>query len=151
MATRTLAAPVPMGPVAYARNLRRLGWLAGLIVPAVLLGLTMLAKNRFPCTTGTCTTGFATNWVLPGLALPTAMLWGIPLLGSTARVVGVFATSALLWALLGYLAARRATLRPVASWRTWCREFAVLLLGVWLGVIVGLLALGALVGKSLLT
>jgi hypothetical protein len=149
MASRTSIAPVPLGPVAYARKLRRAGWLMALLVPALLLGLTALAKVTLTCPTGQlCSNRVATNWVLPGLALPTAILWGIPLRGGTARYVGVVASSALLWAILGVWAAGRATRRPIATWRTWFREYAFLLIGVWLGVLAGLVALGAIVGQN---
>ena len=149
MASRTSVAPVPLGPVAYARKLRRGGWLMALLVPAALLGLTALAKVTLTCPTGQlCSNRVATNWVLPGLALPTAILWGIPLRGGTARYIGVVASSAVLWAILGVWAAGRATRRPIATWRTWFREYAFLLIGVWLGVLAGLVALGAIVGQN---
>ncbi len=142
-------APVPYGPIAYARKIRRSGWLVALVVPALLLGLTAVAKVVLSCPTGqVCSTSFATNWVLPGMALPTAILWGVPLKGGTNRYIGVVATSALLWALLGIYAARRATRRPIATWRTWLREYALLLIGVWVGVFLGLLALAAIVGQN---
>jgi hypothetical protein len=149
MASRTRVAPVPLGPVAYARKLRRTGWLMALVLPAILLGLTALAKVTLTCPTGQlCNNRVATNWVLPGMALPTAILWGIPLKGGTSRYVGVVASSAALWAILGLLAANRATQRPIATWRTWFREYFVLLIGVWLGVLAGLFALGAIVGQN---
>jgi hypothetical protein len=149
MASRTRFAPVPLGPVAYARKLRRVGWLMALLVPAVLLGLTALAKVTLTCPTGqVCNNRVATNWVLPGMALPTAILWGIPLRGGTTRYIGVVASSAALWAILGVWAAGRATRRPIATWRTWFREYSVLLIGVWLGVLAGLFALGAIVGQN---
>jgi hypothetical protein len=143
------ASPVPYGPAAYARRLRRAGWLMALVVPALLLGATAVAKAALTCPTGqVCSTSFATNWVLPGMALPTAILWGVPLHGGTPRYIGVVATSALVWALLGIWASGRATRRPIASWRTWFREYLLLLAGVWIGVFVGLLALAALVGQG---
>jgi hypothetical protein len=120
-----------------------------LTVPAALIAVTLAAKALVTCPAGqVCSTSFATNWMLPGMAMPTAILWGVPLRGGTARYIGVAATSALLWALLGMWAASRATRRPVASWRTWFREYFVLLMVVWIGVLVGLLALAALVGQT---
>ena len=148
---RTRNAPVPFGPAAYARRLRRLGWLMALVVPALLLGLTALAKLALQCGSGSiCSNGVtvATNWVLPGLALPTAILWGIPLRGGASRYAGVIASSVVLWAILGVWASNRATQRPIATWRTWFREYIGLLIGVWLGVAVGLFALGTIVGQG---
>lgn len=140
---------VPLGPVAYARKLRRTGWLMALVLPTALLAVTSAARVLVTCQAGdVCRSRVATNWVLPGMALPTAILWGVPLRGGTTRYVGVLATSALLWAILGIWAASRATRRPIASWRTWLREYIFLLLGVWLGVFAGLFALAGIVGQS---
>ena len=120
-----------------------------LVVPALLLGLTAVARMTLSCEAGVvCNSRVATNWVLPGLALPTAILWGIPLRGGSDRYLGVLASSVVLWALLGVWASRRATRRPIATWRSWFREYVFLLMGVWLGVIAGLVALGAIVGRS---
>ena len=59
--------------------------------------------------------------------------------------------SALLWVLLGFVASRRATRSPVASWRTFGRELFWLAFAVMLGAIVALVVATLTLGDSLLT
>jgi hypothetical protein len=76
---------------------------------------------------------------LAGLALPTAVPSGLPLVATPLTATIAFATSALVWMLLGRWAARRATASPVATWREWWLELATLVVGVWAGILGGLL------------
>ena len=51
--------------------------------------------------------------------------------------------------LIGAIAARRATRVPVASWRDFWREYLWLATGVWLGVVVALIAVNLVFGRAL--
>jgi hypothetical protein len=84
-------------------------------------------------------------------ALPTAMLAGIPWEGGLGRYALALVTSAAVWAVVGGVAAYRATRLAVATWREWWLEFLVIAVGIWAGVAVALAALGiALGGLSLI-
>jgi hypothetical protein len=139
--------PVPYGPQAYRRSMRRLGPFVALIPAVVLLGAMAMAKAVVSCpTVGACNTRAVTSWVLPALALPTAVLAGLPIETGTNRLAIVAATSALVWMVIGRIAARRATARPIASWRDFAREFAWLAVAVWIGVLMGVALVGLGIG-----
>ena len=141
---------VPRGPLAYRRRLRWGGPLLALVPAGAVFGLSLLLRWMWPCQGGVCGHSAAAGWLMPALALPTFLLWGVPVQGGAVRYTGMVVTSVAVWTLLGALAAKRATRRPVAGWRDWWREFAWFVGGVWAGVLIALavLALGA--GRSLL-
>jgi hypothetical protein len=138
-------APVPQGPRAYRNQIRRLGPIAA-VLPAGALGLLawLLVKGSESATRGIPGFGLAV------LAAPTLLVVGIPMRSGTGRYVLAGATSALLWLLLGFAAARRATRRPAATWRDFWREFAWLAGGVWLGVVLALVAADLVLGRAFL-
>ena len=63
--------------------------------------------------------------------------------------LGAVVGSAVLWMVLGATAARRATRLPVASWRDFWREYLWLAVGVWLGVVVALIAVNLVFGRAM--
>jgi hypothetical protein len=139
--------PIPYGPQAYRKSVRRLGPLAALVPSIVLLAVMAAARTLIACPpSGACTGRAATAWVLPALALPTAVLAGLPMESGTGRLAIVVATSALLWLVVGRIAAKRATQRPIATWRDFGREFAWLAGAVWIGVLIGVVLIGVGVG-----
>jgi hypothetical protein len=138
-------APVAKGPVAYRYRLRRIGPILALVPPAAALCVAALVWHLYPCAGTECVRSGATGWGLAALALPTALLFGLPWQGSDARYLLVAGSSALLWVLLGFWAAKRATRRAVASWRDFWAEYAWMLVGVWGGVLAALGVLGWLV------
>lgn len=129
--------PVPDGPVAYRLKIRRYGALMGLVVPVVAMVAAVALYRLSPCDGVACVEDQG-SWVLAAMALPTALLWGIPLEAGTGRYVAATVTSALVWAALGYVAARRATRRSLATWGTWWAEFAWFVVALWVGVGLGL-------------
>jgi hypothetical protein len=139
--------PIHRGPLAYRRRLRTLGPFAGLVVPAVALATSAALKPAVSCE-GACLSQVTASWILPALAFPTTVLWGIPLQDGAVRYAGAAVTSVLFWLALGWLAARRATRSPVASWRNWWTEFAWVLGSVWLGTGVGLWILAQRYGEG---
>ena len=129
--------------MAYRLALRRLGPLAGLTVPLAMAALGYVIWNG--------STGIRPAlivWFLAALAMPTAVLVGLPLFTTTATLWAGVGTSAVVWLLLGRYAARRATRSPVASWRDWWREFAALTVGMWAGIGAGLVTLSFVLSRA---
>ena len=81
-------------------------------------------------------------------AFPVMPVLGVPAADGSARLVTAMVASLAIWWVLGQMAAARATRRPIAGWREWGREFAVMGSGLWLGavgaVVLAAIALGAL-------
>lgn len=136
---------VPGGPRAFRYRIRRLGPLVAL-APAALLALASYALLRNNTATSRGIAGFATA-VLGGPAL---MAFGIPLATGSGQLMLGALVSAVLWLLVGLLAARRATRSPVATWRDFWREYLWLAGGIWAGVVAALVVVELSVGRALL-
>jgi hypothetical protein len=70
------------------------------------------------------------------LAAPTALFAGAPVLGGSTRYLVVALTSLLVWLLIGFWAGARSTRNPICDWRDYWREYAALVIPMWVGVIV---------------
>jgi hypothetical protein len=136
--------PVPLGPRAYRSKLRGTGPAVALVPPAVL-GLISLLLLRGHTSLVRGIAGFLTAV----LAAPGLLVAGAPLRSGRAVYLGAVAGSAVLWMIVGAIAANRATRMPVASWRDYWREYLWLAFGVWLGVFVALLAVNLIFGRAL--
>jgi hypothetical protein len=131
--------PVPDGPVANRRNIRRWGALAALVPPAIAgaVGALLLWGSDTP-------------WRgVPGFgllvaAVPVLPITGVPAEGGEMRYLIAVIASVVLWLVIGGVAARRATRTPIATWDDWRGEYQRLALGAALGGI-GALALSWLV------
>ena len=141
-------APVPLGLVAYRQRLRRRGPLVALVPPLVAAALAAAVWRFWPCSGGACTVRAAVGWSLGSLAVPTALVAGVPFNGGGARYAIVVATSFALWLLVGLVAGRRATRIPAANWRDFRREYLWLAVPLWLGVIAGLGGFAIFVTRS---
>ena len=128
--------------MAYRLALRRLGPVVALVLP-----LAMAAVGYVIWTASTGIKPALVVWFLAALAMPTAILVGLPLFASTGTLWAGVGTSAVVWLLLGRYAARRATRSPVASWRDWWREFAALTLGMWAGIGAGMVVLAVVLSR----
>lgn len=136
------AAPVPLGPRAYRRRLRRFGPALGLLPAVVLGGLAWLSLyDNVSAVRGVL------GLLLAVLAAPCLLVAGVPLTTGAAMYVVAFAGSAAIWVMLGAFAARRATRRPAAMWGDFWREFVWLAAGVWAGVLLALGAIDLLLGR----
>jgi hypothetical protein len=129
---------VPDGPVAYRRRIQRLGPLAALIVPGLVLAAAIFVWRAWPCDGSACWTKGKFGFVLAELAAPTLLAVGYPLQSSTARLLVAAFTSIVMWMIIGGWAASRAVRSPVATWRDWVREYVVILIAVWGGVVLAL-------------
>lgn len=104
--------------------------------------------------------GIVLSWFAPGavsgavsfvfmvLAVPVMPILGLPAADGGHRMLLAVAISAVAWWFLGQIAAGRVARRPVAGWREWAHEFALVGMGLWIGalggLVIGALALGAL-------
>lgn len=128
--------PVLDGWAEHRRMVRRQGAWRAVIAPAVMGTLAMVAVW-----------GSAVWWRgVAGLALavtaaPLLPLFGVPATTDAASVAAGVGASALAWWTLGWLAARRATRVPGASWPEWRSEYLRLAVGFaaggWLALALG--------------
>ena len=132
------APPVPKGPVAYRRSIRRLGPLMALLPPAVLLAFGLVIRSLWPCEGLECVAPSLVFYGFALLAVPTAIPAGLPLMASALTIALALVSSVLVWMFIGRWAARKATESPVATWRDWWVELATVTIGMWAGVIGGL-------------
>ena len=103
----------------------------------------------WPCPEGSrCLVSSVIGWVLAALALPTAVLVGLPFNAGPIRLSVAIATSIVAWLVVGFAAARRATRVPAADWRDWRREYLWLAIPMWLGVLVGLGGFALLLSRT---
>jgi len=78
------------------------------------------------------------GFILWVLAVPTSSLFGIPVMGGPLRWILAVLSSLVLWCYVGHLAAQRSTRRVATSWLEWRREWSRLVIGIWLGSLLGL-------------
>jgi hypothetical protein len=133
-----------LGPRAYRSKLRASGPIAALVPPAVLGCVSLILLRGH----GSLSRGIA-GFLMALLAAPGLLVAGAPLRSGRNVYLGAVAGSAVLWMLVGAIAARRATRVPAASWRDFWREYMWLAVGVWLGVVVALVAVNLVFGLAL--
>lgn len=136
--------PVPQGPRAYRQRLQGLGPFIGLLPPA-LLGAVGWVLLQSPSSTAKGVGGFA----LAVFAAPGLLVAGVPLSSGARTYLLAAVGSAVMWFVLGVIASRRATRRPVCSWRDFWREWMWLAVGVWVGVIAALVGTNLVMGRAL--
>lgn len=128
--------------VARPGQIRRLGPLAALLLPASLLIVAGFAFYVYPCDGASCVKPTLLSYLLVLLAAPTSILAGLPWIIHPMSI-GIAAFSSLvLWLGLGRWAARRATEDVDATWATFAGELAFMLAGIWGGIVVGLTVVG---------
>jgi len=141
----TAGRPVPSGPRAYRARIRTLGPFVALAPPALLglLGWLMLHDNR---SVSRGLGGFAATL----FAAPLLPVAGAPMRSGTGIYALAAAASVVAWLLTGLVASRRATRLPVATWRNFWKEWAWLAGGVWIGVLIALVASNLVLGRAVL-
>ena len=136
-------APLTAGPRWYKKRIRTLGPLFGTIPMIVLGGISLLSLAVFDGRVSGLVGLFAGATAAPGL-----LVAGAPF-GDESVYPLAIAASVPFWLLLGFVAAWRATRRPIASWADYSRELLYLTLAVGLGVTIALLVSAQVVGESL--
>lgn len=129
----------------YRTHIRSMGPIVALIPPAVL-GIVALAMLRGSTTTTRGVGGF----LAAVLAAPLLPVLGAPMKSGSGLYLSAAVGSAVLWFALGALAAHRATRVPLAGWRHFWGEYVWLLLSVWVGVVVSLVAANLVLGRAVL-
>ena len=131
------------GPRWFRLRIRSRGPFLAVIPPAVLGGLALLSLNLFD--------GKASGYVgliLGVLAAPILLAVGAPFSDSSLWSIGV-ALSAMLWLMVGAVAARRTTRNPMAGWPDFWRTFFWLAGGIWIGAAAALVVARYAVGDAL--
>jgi hypothetical protein len=114
------------------------------IVPAAVLGLVaLLSMELF----NGKTSGYV-GLVLGVGAAPLLLAVGAPFSDTSLWSIGI-ALSAMLWLIVGSVAARRTTRNPMAGWPDFWRTFGWLAAGIWLGVAAALFVARYVVGEAL--
>lgn len=115
------------------------------MLPPTALGCISLLLLRTHTSLVRGVAGFLTAvFAAPGL-----LVAGAPLRSGSGVYLGGVVGSAVLWMIVGVIAARRATRLPVASWRDYWREYVWLAVGVWVGALVALVAVNLVFGRAL--
>ena len=127
---------MPDGLAATRERVRRRGWLAGLVVPVVVIGLAAVVLE-IPAEGHLANVLGVTGSLLALCAVPTAVAFGIPVEVGPVRAGLAVVTSLLLWALLGWWAGHRVSQRVVGGWREWAIEFGWVAVCLWAGVLTG--------------
>ena len=83
------------------------------------------------------------------LAAPTLLAVGAPFADRALYPIAALA-AAVIWFLIGLLAARRATRHPMATWGDYWRHYAWMVAGTWAGVIAALAFATLTVGDAVL-
>lgn len=135
--------PLVEGPRWYRSRLRTWGPFAALIVPAIVgaiaYGSLHLSDAAWSGAVG----------LIGGVfAAPALLAAGAPFGDRDLYPLAVGA-SGLMWMLVGFLAARRATRNPMATWPDFWRHYAWLCAGVWAGAAIALVVAAQSISDSL--
>ena len=131
------------GPRWFRLRIRSRGPFLAVIPPLALGLIALLALKLFDGSTS----GYV-GLICGVFAAPILLAVGAPFSDSSLYPIGV-ALSAMLWLIVGAVAARRSTRNPVADWRDYWRTFGWLAGGIWLGATIALLVAKYSVGQAL--
>ena len=131
------------GPRWFRSRIRSRGPFLAVIPPAVLGVAALLSLELFEGKAS----GYA-GLFLGVAAAPALLAVGAPFSDSSVWPIGI-AVSAMLWLIVGAVAARRTTRNPMAGWRDFWRTYFWLAAGIWVGVAAALLIARYTVGQAL--
>jgi hypothetical protein len=131
------------GPRWFRLRIRSRGPFLAIVPPAVLGVVALAAMQLFDGKTS----GYV-GLILGVAAAPILLAVGAPFSDTSLWSIGV-ALSAMLWLIVGAVAARRTTRNPMAGWRDFWRTFFWLAAGIWVGVAVALVVARYAVGEAL--
>jgi hypothetical protein len=134
-------APIPR---AARHRIRRTGPIVALMLPGMLgvISLVMLRGS-------TSTTRGVGGFVMALLAAPLLPAFGAPLRTGSGAVFGAVAASAVLWFIIGAVAAHRATRHPWSGWGRFWGEYLWLAACVWLGALLAEVSANLVLGRVL--
>lgn len=81
------------------------------------------------------------------LAAPLLLVVGAPFGERNLYPVAALA-SAVMWLIVGFVASRRATRNPMATWVDYWRHFSAMLLGIWGGIAIALIVATIRIGSG---
>ena len=131
------------GPRWFRLRIRSRGPFLAVIPPAVLGAVALVSLNLFEGKTS----GYV-GLILGVLAAPVLLVVGAPFSDSSLWSIGI-ALSAMLWLIVGAVAARRTTRNPMAGWPDFWRTFFWLAGGIWIGAGAALVVARYAVGEAL--
>jgi hypothetical protein len=137
--------PVPFGPRAYRSTLRA----AGPIVATLPAGAMAAAAWLLLHDNSSTARGVA-GFLFAVLAAPVLLIAGAPLRAGTGVYWLAVAASLVGWMAVGAVAARRATRRPIATWRDFWRDFGWLAAPIWVGALLALVIANLILGRAFL-
>ncbi len=117
--------------------------MVGLAIPGIV-GIVALAALRLFDTAWSGAVGLVGGV----LAAPGLLVVGAPF-GDRSLYPWAVLGSAALWLVLGFVASRRATRNPLATWTDYWRHYLATMAGLWLGAGVALAIATAVVGEPL--
>jgi hypothetical protein len=132
------------GPRWYRTRIRGQGPFLALIAPVVLGAVALVALNI-----GDSTASGLVGLVLGVFAAPGLLAVGAPFSSATLYPIGI-GVSVVLWLVVGYVAARRATRNPMASWADFWRNYWWLAVGIWIGASAALVIARYTLGEALI-
>lgn len=131
------------GPRWYRSRLRTWGPLVALVPPAIVGAIAYSSLQLFDSAWSGAVGLIAGVW-----AAPVLLAAGAPF-GDSSLYPWAMAASALLWFLVGLLAARRATRNPMATWGDFWRHYAWMCAGIWVGASAALIVAALTISDSL--
>lgn len=140
----TIARPLAEGPRWYRARIRGWGPFLALIPPGVV-GAIAWSALRYSETAWSGAVGLIGGV----LAAPVLLFVGAPF-GDRDLYPLAIAASGLVWMLVGWLAARRATRNPMATWGAFWQHYGWMLCGIWVGAGAALAIATYSLGDSLL-
>jgi len=135
--------PLVEGPRWYRSRLRTWGPFAALIVPAIVGAIAYGSLHFFD----TAWSG-AVGLIGGVFAAPALLAAGAPF-GDRSMYPFAVAASGVMWMLVGFLAARRATRNPMATWPDFWRHYAWMCAGIWAGAAIALVVAALSISDSL--
>ena len=131
------------GPRWFRTRIRSRGPFLAIVPPLLLGAVSLLALNLFDGKLSG-----RVGLILGVMAAPALPAVGAPFSDPDVYPIGV-AISALLWLVVGAIAAHRSTRNPMATWSDFWRTFLWLAGGIWVGAMVALLVARLAVGDAL--
>ncbi|MEX1106588.1 MAG: hypothetical protein WEB78_10345 [Ilumatobacteraceae bacterium] len=115
------------------------------LIPPAILGVAALVALRDSTGVNRGVPGF----VAAVLAAPLLPVLGAPMRSGTSLYLIAAAGSAVVWMVLGAIAAARATRDPAACWGRFWSEYLWLMICVWIGVVLSVVLTDLVLGRVL--